>query len=383
MALPNRPRFKAPPHPALDYRPPRALRLIRTATITFISLASLTIAYVVWWFVLAVLLNTGADAWIAQRTTEGWTVEMARREVEGFPFRLRLAITKPRLTRSDGLAWSADELEAVSLPVPGVPLTVRTSGAQTLSLPSDAGGAPVTFAGTADEIAVDLPSLTAAPNDAVLRFRGVSLAAGKRPLGIDKGEVRIVRMNDAKADHTAPTLVVSATIEGVRVPASAGLPLGDFIHSAQLDARVLGPVDTALPIGEALAAWRDLGGTVELSTLEMRYGPMWMRASGTLALDGALQPVGAGTARMRGFFEAIDEMRGRGLIEAKPAITAKLVLGAFARKATDGGPPVLNLPFSIQDQMLHIGPVPLVPIPAIHWPGAPVAPEKKAPDTPA
>lgn len=383
MALPTRPRFKAPPHPALDYRPPRALRLIRTATIAFISLASLTIAYVVWWFVLAVLLNTGADAWIAQRAAEGWSVEMTRREVEGFPLRLRLAVSNPRLSRADGLSWSADRLEAVSLPVPGGPVTVRTFGAQTLTLPAEPGGAPAKFAGTADEIAVELPGLTAAPNDVTVRLLGVSLAAGTRPLGIDKAEVRVVRTGDAKADHKALSATVSATAEGIRVPASAGFPLGDVVHSAQMDARLLGPIDWSLPLGEALAVWRDIGGTVELSALEMRYGPMWMRASGTLALDGALQPVGAGTAKMRGFFDAIDEMRRRGMIEAKPAITAKLVLGAFARKAADGGPPVLNLPFSLQERMLHIGPVPLVPVPPIHWPGAPAAPEKKPPENAA
>jgi hypothetical protein len=97
-------------------------------------------------------------------------------------------------------------------------------------------------------------------------------------------------------------------------------------------------------------------------------------ATGTVALDGRMQPVGAFTARIQGFFEAVEALRARGLIRGRDASMAKLVLGAMARPAPGGGPPVLSLPVTLQDRVLYAGPVALVRLPELRWPGQPPTP---------
>lgn len=397
MASPSRPRFKAPPHPALDYRPPRSLRLIKAVTVSFISIASIIIVYVVWWFALALSLNATADDWIAARTTEGWTIQTTRREIDGFPFLLRLSVDEPRLVRPDGLTWSADKMTLHSLPLPGQMVVVRSSGAQSIALPpappppkSTSGydlpykPAPVTFTGNATLIELQVDGLYDTPEAIDIRLVEVALTSGDGDdIAVSEATITASYHPETATDHTTSSGALSVHANGIRLPSSMTLPLGSLVHSLDLDIKILGAIATASPISDGLKKWRDDGGTVDITSLELRYGPMWLRTSGTLALDGNLQPVGAATAKMRGFFDAIEQMRVNGQINAKQAVTAKVVLGAMARQAADGGPPVLNLPLSIQDRVLNVGPVPLLEIPPILWPDMPAPPVELSSDTEA
>ena len=164
-----------------------------------------------------------------------------------------------------------------------------------------------------------------------------------------------------------PELRFTLVAEGVNAPALARLPLGNTLQRVLLEARLVGdfPLENVL---ESLGAWRDRGGTLELDKVDIRYGRLGVRASGTLALDRNLQPIGALTARIEGFLGAIDALREADIIRPRDAAMAKLVLGALAKRPAGGGPRALSLPLSVQDRKLSVGPVPLMEIPEIRWP---------------
>ncbi|MEE1562148.1 MAG: DUF2125 domain-containing protein, partial [Alphaproteobacteria bacterium] len=62
-----------------------------------------------------------------------------------------------------------------------------------------------------------------------------------------------------------------------------------------------------------------------------------------------------------------DALRKQGLIRSVDAITAKVVLGALARRPKDGGPASLNLAITLQNRTVFAGPVSLLKLPAIDW----------------
>ena len=69
------------------------------------------------------------------------------------------------------------------------------------------------------------------------------------------------------------------------------------------------------------------------------------------ALDNKLQPIGALTV-LEGFYQTIDALKALGVVTARNAITAKVLIGVLSRAPVDGGPPVLNLSITAQNQNL-------------------------------
>jgi hypothetical protein len=144
------------------------------------------------------------------------------------------------------------------------------------------------------------------------------------------------------------------------------LPLGKEITRAALKASLLGDLPRAPVPAQSLALWRDDGGTVDLKRLDLAYGPLTVRGEGTAALNRALQPMGAFTARIEGFNETVEALQKRGLLRDSDAASAKFLLGALAlRKPTQ--PPSIDVAVTIQERRLFVGPVALLTLPEVRW----------------
>ena len=360
-------------HPAATYRPPAYFRNLKTTLWSVIAFAVAAILYVVFWFVIAFGLRDGAVEWAETRRQEGYTVNYSGLLLDGFPFLMRLTLSDPGLgyPASDvPWAWQSEGLTVEMRPWNPWRLTIMPTGALTLGL--TIGGEPVTYVGLADEIAIGLGLAGGWPKSGELTVSGLNLSLADE--NGDSGEsiavktMRLQALRDAAddADHRTVTFDLHLQAEGLETPAGVFLPLGNRVDNLVLDASVLG----AIPAGwlpESLAAWRDRGGTVEVPRMEFIYGPLIARAEGTLALDGDMQPIGAFTAKFQGFFEIVDALRKQGLIRSVDAITAKVVLGALARRPRDGGPASLNLAITLQNRKVFAGPVSLLDLPAIDW----------------
>src|SRR3546814_2058553 len=96
----------------------------------------------------------------------------------------------------------------------------------------------------------------------------------------------------------------------------------------------------ALPPGppsQAIEAWRQNGGTVEIPWLNLVWGPLDLRAKGTATLDGRMRPLGALTADIRGYRETLTAFASAGLVPPDTALAAGAVLQILAHTASEDG----------------------------------------------
>ncbi|MGZ9115243.1 MAG: DUF2125 domain-containing protein [Brevundimonas sp.] len=157
---------------------------------------------------------------------------------------------------------------------------------------------------------------------------------------------------------------------GIAFPGQPDLPLGNGVERLAAEATVQGEM-ALQPWPEALFRWRDAGGVIDVAALKLAYGPLSLSGSGTVALDEAGQPVAAFAAQISGLFPAIDALRAHGHMGRGEAVAAKLALGLLAGPPDRRSPPdrqgPLDVPLTLQDRVLSVGPVALMPIPEIHW----------------
>ncbi len=375
MALPekNRRQLDFRHHPAAVYRPPAYFRNLKTALWSVIILAVAAIFYVIFWFVVAFGLRNEAVEWAETRRQDGYAVNYSGLQLSGFPFLMQLTLNDPGLGNPESnipWAWQGEGVSVEMRPWNPWRMTVSPTGALTLSLTID--GQPVTYVGLADEIAIGLELAGGRPKSGELTVSRLNLSLAEanggsgESIAVKNMRLQVLHDTDDGADQQAVTFDLHLQAEGLETPVGIFQPLGNRVDALELDASVLGTIpEGRLP--ESLAAWRDRGGTVEVKRLEFIYGPLITRAEGTLALDGNMQPIGAFTAKFQGFFAIVDALRKQGMVRSRDAITAKVVLGAMARKPKDGGPASLNLAITLQNRKVFAGPVSLLKLPAIHW----------------
>jgi hypothetical protein len=179
-------------------------------------------------------------------------------------------------------------------------------------------------------------------------------------------EIFAQRLFPSEVTAKTPTFDLDLRLRELKLPVRLGLLLGADVLQLNFLAKFLGRLEFPATV-EALGQWRDDGGIVEVERLETQYGSLYVRANGTLALDAAMQPVGAMTAKARGFFQTIRALRDAGHIRSRDAAMARVILGALARKPSGGGPVSISLPLSIQERKLYAGPVRLMDMPLIKW----------------
>lgn len=119
----------------------------------------------------------------------------------------------------------------------------------------------------------------------------------------------------------------------------------------------------------AIRAWRDAGGKLDIIDSFVMYEDMELRAAGTLSLDDALQPEGTLTSRTKGYAAFIQKLTEDGRIKPIAGIALLAALNNFAQPDPDAedGEMIAELPVTIRDRGLYVGPVLLETLPAIVW----------------
>jgi len=143
--------------------------------------------------------------------------------------------------------------------------------------------------------------------------------------------------------------------------------LGTRIERATAQVRLRGDLDPTFVLTERLAQWRDAGGTMDIEQVQLHWGPLRIAGEGAVALDAALQPEGAFTARIAGIDKLINLMEARGRIGPQQAAIARIALAFLTRAPSDDGPPEARVPVTVQNRVLSIGPVPLLTLDPIDW----------------
>jgi hypothetical protein len=324
-----------------------------------------------WWYLESTILQRALDSWVATERAQGSEIHFVGPRVGGFPWRLRAIFTDVTITRPDGLAWQGQGLKVDARLWRIHAMHLRLLGHQDVRLPARLMPPVAASAVASETITVDGAEgwLTLGGAQGFTEARLVLSDLGLPSATVARLDVGASAPAVAVTADTDVGLSVSVTADGIRVPGAVAPSLGPAIESATVIARVMGAPPRLEP--DALLAWSREGGTLALETASLHWGPLVLGAEGTLGLDRNLQPIGALTAEVTGFEQAIDGLVDAGWLKPKNALTAKAALAGLVPAPQDGRPPAsstVKVPLSLHDRFVHIGPFRLVPLPPLVWP---------------
>jgi hypothetical protein len=329
---------------------------------------ALVAAFIVWtgvWFWVANAIETMFSDWVTASRANGTQITHGPVSISGFPIAWHLQILKPELSvTAPFMSWRGDEVVAkFHRPWPGGEVPLEFPGQHVLSVGTGSaaysgylqamqpdGWAWIDASGVA-EVGVDLRQLEAraqphGPAAQVARAR-----ASFRPNPSMDGAPGAA-LADITLDLTDLTLPHTP-------PGGLGREVARVVAELKPKGRAF-----RLPLPQAVAMWRDAGGTIEVERSTVVWGPLTVDANGTLALDDKNRPIGAGVARIRGFVATIEALAEGGLMTATQATSMKITLNLLSRPVGEGLGRELELPLTAQNGRLYGAGIPLMPV----WP---------------
>jgi hypothetical protein len=346
------------------------LRTRRYWLVAFGFIVMFGIIYSGLWLALAMSSREQVVKWIEEQQAHGFSVRYDKLLATGYPLAIRFEVTNPGFGAPNNAApwdWEGTHLNVKVQLWDRDSFFLETSGQQILVF--GVAGKVQTFTGNVERARGELRLSEGSITKAEVILQGVQLTSQdtvNAAIRVPRAQMSIERLTRAQADHQAANWSLSGSTAGLSLPWLKASPLGTTVESLSLKARLIGNVKAG-ELVQSLEDWRDKGGTVELKKLRLRHGPLKINTDGTLALDGKLQPIGSLMAHLEGFFETIDALKNLGLVKARDAITAKMIMGVLSRTPKGGGPAVLNLAVTAQDRYLYVGPVRLLKLPEINW----------------
>ncbi|MFQ5985218.1 MAG: DUF2125 domain-containing protein [Alphaproteobacteria bacterium] len=334
----------------------------RETTVLLVLLVAL-LAYTGYWFDVAHRVRGDIAQWADERRVEGYEVAYGEPKTSGFPFRLAVELARPsigRTTPDAAWAWRGDRLSIMVRPWRLRRAWADLPTRQSLVLERD--GRSWHFDAWMQSAVVAIVLNEAGGADVAGEVSRLSL---RSPVAGLPFRVAVLRLSGRQRnDGQGQNMRITLELENLTLPAGLETPLGDAVKLFAVDATLRGEVPDG-PLADALAAWRDSGGTVEVQRLKTRWGPLGLEVDGTLALDEAMRPLASMTAAIEGYGETLDALVKAGALARQQGALAKTALDLLAKPQVPGGPPVLTVPVTAQDGDLYVGPVRLLELSAV------------------
>jgi len=335
--------------------------------------------YTGYWFYARGIAGDLIANWAAQRRAEGYTVSWDSAPIGGYPLLLRTVLGNPRVARAErGWAWRGGAVAIEVQPWDLKRIRLEMRGPQNIALQWN--GRPVTAAATAGE-AVIVARLSdsgrlAGATAIVRKLRVAEAANASEADTFSAAEIWLEALlpDTPPTSHLDPALTLSLAATDIRLPAAAAGPLGRDAAKLHARAQIMGALADKGSTRAKIDAWRRDGGAVEITWLDAVWGPLGLRAKGTLTLDDKARPLGAFSADITGFAKTMDAFAAAGMMKKGPATLAKAGMALMAKTPKDGGPSVLTVPVTAQSGALFLGPVRILDLPPIRFPGSNPAP---------
>ena len=337
------------------------------SVLALIVILGLAAAYVAYWRYVAGELERGIEDWAVAERSAGREVEFSVGDITGFPFAFRRDFADLRLAQpaADG---------ELTIKAARIVATMRPWNLRAISFSSDTPAAIELLSPTHS-----VRSMVAGAVEGEIRLRAdgrletVELRAlnldvddNGEPYNVGQAILGLSLPPLVPRSHTDDLLGFDLALEKLTLPAGRVALTAEPIEHLAASGRVLGVMSTGLPPRAALAEWAASGGTLELKSFRFHQAPLDLEGEGTLALDKALQILGALTIRAQGLSETIDLLAGQGLIDSGSAKTGRLMADGLA-KPDDKGRKVVNVALSLQQGFVWLGPIRLTPLPVLTW----------------
>jgi len=314
-------------------------------------------ALALYWVWAADALRDGIAVWTAEQRARGYQLSYLGPQIGGFPARLDVRFQAPQVTAPQGWRWSGGAIRGAAAFWQPLTLNLDLPRHQELEIEIEDAWRRLTLDATAGRGRIHL-GRSGQAEAATVEFDGAVLRDAAGPeLRADYLRYGMVRRAPTVEGPRDWTLFLNGEVAALRLPPTAATgPLGEEIQRLEFEATLIGRIERGPP-RQALAAWRDAGGLLEVSRLDAVWGPLAVSANGTATLDGEFRPQGAFTARFRGLPETLDRLTAQGLLEPSAALALRLGALALAQEEDGDGRPVVRLPVTLQDGLVYLGPV--------------------------
>ena len=320
-------------------------------------------AYTAFWWYAAGRIKLAAGDWARTAHDQQLDVAWQSIRVGGYPFAFRLELGDAVLT--DKASNPSIELRAPELTASVSPWNFR---AVQLDAPSGLNA----LAGSTDAPLATVAAATADGAVAVGADRGTTIwltlhqpkAVASASLAARTATFWIALPPHQPASHSDAGYAAAAMVTDLALPV-APPDFAKTIDEMGIGVSLTGALPPG-PLKKAAEAWRDSGGTVELDHLDLRWGTLGVTASGTLALDTDLQPVGGISGAISGYDQLMTALVAAGRVKASDARIARLALAMLGKVGADGRPEI-STSLTIQNGEMFLGPAKLGKAPRIDW----------------
>jgi hypothetical protein len=329
------------------------------------AIALLFAGYSAYWWLMAERVNAALDAWIAAEKQAGLTIDADRTPIGGYPLLFQATFRHPHVSGMLGgqpFDWRGADVEARLWSFNLRSLLLTTAGDHQLALGitqavvhADALSVHLHFnaEGQVSRVGAESGMATVAlPNDRTFSFQSATVSFDGPPA-------------PPQSDRD-PLLQFSVSATALKLPADVQLLTANPVDTIAVQGTVKGPMQQA-PLRQALAAWRDQGGAVDITSFSAAQAPLAVSGSATIVLDGDLQPIIAANVAAEGLGPTIDLLAQQKRIKANDVLKIKLFIAATEQKAPDGGKQVTS-GVTVQNGYLYLGPFKVARVARIDWP---------------
>ena len=337
----------------------------RTILLTACLTAFLAAGWTAYWFVMAGRAADWIAVWAAPAPGKAWHGSFGASEVSGFPFSMDVHLAEPQVTwdgRSGGAVWQGAWLVASFRPWSLASFDIELPPEHYVSLVEDGNlrmAALTMTSGTAHVAIADNRAQTVrtAFTDLVIDF-----AQNQAPVAAERLQLDVA----ALADEAAWAILLR--VENARFHSQVPEPFNGEVPLLVADLTLRGDIPEG-PLEQRLAAWRDNGGVIDVHALKLVWPPLDIAGEGSLSLDREMRPLGAFTADVVGYREMVEAFEAMGRMTRNQAMIATAGMDVIATTDAQGNKR-LNVPLSMQDGHLFVGPLMLGDLPPILPEGA-------------
>jgi hypothetical protein len=314
-------------------------------------------AYTVYWLIVAGEVKDGVSTWAHAQRARNIEVSWRDIHVGGFPFAYRVGLENAVL--HDGRVTPPPELRIPALEAAARPWNFAD---WQLTAPE---GISASLAGAGERPPLKVAAKTAAGVLFTDEEAGTALWLRLRDIDAEAGAR--VPISSADAWVTLPprsAVGIAVDLRQMQLPGMSPV-LGNTIDELAFGVTFKGNFPGG-KLAEAVSAWRDSGGTIELDNLQLKSHGLSASGTGTIALDRELQPIGGFSGAIEGYDQILAALVQSGHLRASDAGLARLALALLAKAGPDGKP-MIATGFTIQNGQMYLGPARLGPAPRLAW----------------
>jgi hypothetical protein len=318
----------------------------------FVLLALVIVAWSVGWFFVQDRVAREMDRAVAREANSGRHWDCVDRRISGFPFRVEVRCSALTFRSDDGMKLSLGASHATAQVYQPRHLIVEMSG-------------PMTGSDGRVDIAGDWTSLRASVRNLGLGTEQVSAVAIEPRVTVN-GAAELPPLEAASERveiHARPSPAAPQAVDLVVRAVGATAPVLDELTGeaspaqVELQARVTNiPSVRGRAPGQIAETWRQEGGAIEISLLDIVKGETRLQMTGELALDEERRPVGSITPRAAGVERLVERAVG-----PEQSQNVVMMLEALSTPAPEGAPAGLRtLPqLDLREGRVYVGPFPI------------------------